>query len=81
LGRGEVGDISTGAVHDSADRPKGNRGDGADGWSIALARTSKSSVESVGSSGRWHHGGSMARHGYHRGGAWGGKTRRHRLRF
>jgi hypothetical protein len=81
LGRGEVGDSPTGVVHGGADRPKGNDGDGADGWSIALARTSRSSVESVGSSGRWRRGGSMARHGYRRGGACGGETHRHQLRF
>jgi hypothetical protein len=81
LGRGEVGDSLTGAVHGGADRPKGNGSDGVDGWSIALARTSRSSVESVGSSGRWLHGGSMARHGCHRGGACSGEMRRHRLRF
>jgi hypothetical protein len=38
-------------------------------------------VESVGSSGRWRRGGSMARHGCRRGGACSGEMRRHRLCF
>jgi hypothetical protein len=66
-----------GAVHSGADRPKGNGGDGVDGWLIALVHTSRSSVESVGSSRRWRRGGSMARHGCRRGGSCGGETRRH----
>jgi hypothetical protein len=81
LRRGEARDSPTGAVHGSADRPKRNDSDGADGWSIALARTSRSSVESVGSSGRWRRGGFMARHDCRGGGACSGETRRHRLRF
>jgi hypothetical protein len=78
LGHGDVGDSPMGAVHGDVDRPKGNNSDGAYGWSIALARTLRSSVESVGSSGRWRRGGYMGRHGWGRGGACGGEMRRHR---
>jgi hypothetical protein len=75
------GDSPMGVVHGGMDRPKGNGGDGAEGWSIALARTLRRTVESVGSSGRWRRGCSMARHACHQGGACGGEMHWHRLCF